>query len=256
MDDGELALLVDLHRKNQRQGPGSAESAQMALDISGLSNRTGAVIADIGCGTGAASIFLAKRIGARVTAVDFLQPFLDELEQRCREMGVDGRIQCLCASMDALPFEEESLDAIWSEGAIYNIGFQRGLTLWRPFLKENGVIVVSEITWLSQQRPKAIEDYWNTHYGDMGTAEEKMAVLAASGYDVVGYFTLPRSCWLDNYYEPLANQHQHFLERHEYSAAAEAIVNAEKAERKMYEDYSDFVSYGVYIARRSSDDIA
>ena len=33
--------------------------------------------------------------------------------------------------MDALPFENEELDLIWSEGAIYNIGFEKGVT---PFL--------------------------------------------------------------------------------------------------------------------------
>lgn len=35
------------------------------------------------------------------------------------------RIETLAASVDALPFEEQSFDAIWSEGAIYNIGFTK-----------------------------------------------------------------------------------------------------------------------------------
>jgi len=37
-------------------------------------------------------------------------------------------------NMENLPFQNEELDLIWSEGAIYNIGFERGLNKWRKFL--------------------------------------------------------------------------------------------------------------------------
>ena len=42
--------------------------------------------------------------------------------------------------MDALPFGEEELDMIWCEGAIYNIGFERGLKEWRKYLKPGGIL--------------------------------------------------------------------------------------------------------------------
>jgi hypothetical protein len=41
--------------------------------------------------------------------------------------------------MDDLPFKEEELDLIWSEGAIYNIGFEKGLREWRKYLKKMGI---------------------------------------------------------------------------------------------------------------------
>jgi len=53
--------------------------------------------------------------------VDFLQDFLDVLEERAKSMGVADRISTLACSMDNLPFTEEELDVIWSEGAIYTI---------------------------------------------------------------------------------------------------------------------------------------
>jgi hypothetical protein len=46
--------------------------------------------------------------------------------------------------MDNLSFRDEELDLIWSEGAIYNIGFERGLREWRKYLKAEGYIAVSE----------------------------------------------------------------------------------------------------------------
>ena len=57
-------------------------------------------------------------------------------------------IETLAKSMDSLTFAEESLDLIWSEGAIYNMGFGKGIEAWRPFLRSGGVLAVSEITWL------------------------------------------------------------------------------------------------------------
>ena len=42
--------------------------------------------------------------------------------------------------MEHLPFGKEEFDLIWSEGAIYNIGFQRGLKEWREYIKPGGYI--------------------------------------------------------------------------------------------------------------------
>ena len=52
----------------------------------------------------------------------------------------DGRRQGPGCEADTL----RALDLIWSEGAIYNIGFEQGVRDWRPFLKEGGVLVASE----------------------------------------------------------------------------------------------------------------
>ncbi len=49
------------------------------------------------------------------------------------------QVKCVVGSMDDLPFKEEELDLIWSEGAIYNIGFEKGLREWRKYLKKMGI---------------------------------------------------------------------------------------------------------------------
>lgn len=38
-------------------------------------------------------------------------------------------------SMENLPFGDREYDIIWSEGAIYNIGFERGVIDWNRYLK-------------------------------------------------------------------------------------------------------------------------
>ncbi|MCC5862295.1 MAG: class I SAM-dependent methyltransferase [Gammaproteobacteria bacterium] len=251
MDD--LSLLVDLHREGQRQGPGGDDETRLAITLSGLSGRTGLKIADIGCGTGASTLVLAKALDASVTAVDFLPDFLRDLEIAAERQNLIKRIETLAASMDALPFAEQSLDAIWSEGAIYNIGFTNGIQAWRRFLKTDGILAVSELTWLTKERPAELQQHWDREYPEVDTASAKMAILEDNGFSPIGYFALPKRCWLENYYRPMQDRFAAFLERNDNSEAAAAMVAAEEHEIALYERYSALVSYGYYVARRTAD---
>ena len=249
----ELSLLVDLHREAKRQGPGGDDETRLAITLSGLSGRKGLKIADIGCGTGASTLVLANALDASVTAVDFLPDFLHDLDIAAARENLDQRIETLAASMDALPFEAQSFDAIWSEGAIYNIGFANGIKACHRFLKPDGILAVSELTWLTQARPAELEQHWNREYPEVDTASAKMAILEDSGFSPMGYFALPKRCWLDNYYRPMQARFAAFLARNGNSEAAAAIVAAEEHEIALYERHSAFVSYGYYVVRRTTD---
>lgn len=249
MDD--LALLVDLHRDGARQGPGGHAETRLAIALSGLKGAADLKIADIGCGTGASTLVLAENLDAHVTAVDFLPDFLSTLDAAAARGGVADRIETLARSMDALPFADGSLDAIWSEGAIYNVGFAAGAEAWRRFLKPGGVLAVSELTWLTAARPAPLQAHWDAEYPEVDTAAAKIGVLERLGFSPIGYFALPERCWLDNYYRPMERRFEAFLDRHGRSAAAMAIVEAERAEIALYEEHRAFVSYGFYIARKT-----
>jgi SAM-dependent methyltransferase len=210
-------------------------------------------IADIGCGTGASTLVLARELDAHVTAVDLFPEFLAKLEDAAGLAGVADRITTLSASMEALPFKEASYDAIWSEGAIYNMGFAAGIEAWRKHLKPDGILALSELTWLTAQRPEELQAHWAREYPEVDTASGKMAVLERLGFTPVGYFPLPQRCWLENYYWPMRQRFSGYLDRHENSEAARAIVAAEEAEISLYERHEAFVSYGYYIARKTAE---
>ncbi len=248
-----LQLLVHLHKDAARQGPGSEAETRLAITLSGLRDKRDLRIADIGCGTGASTLVLAQELDAHITAVDFLPEFLEALELAAAKAGVEDRITTLARSMDALPFKNEELDAIWSEGAIYNIGFEAGIAAWKSFLKPGGILAVSELTWLTSERPAELQAHWDSEYSEVDTASAKMELLEKQGFSPVGYFVLPEYCWLDNYYRPMQQRFRGFLEAHGHSDAAKAIVAAEEAEIALYERYRTFVSYGYYIARKSGD---
>ncbi|KAA6184397.1 methyltransferase domain-containing protein [Thiohalocapsa marina] len=247
MDD--IELLVDLHRSADRQGPGGDAETRRALELAGLDRSRRLKIADIGCGTGAASILLARELDAEVTAVDFLPAFLDTLRARAHEHGVAERITPLHASMEALPFAAGAFDVIWSEGAVYNMGFEAGISAWRQFLRPGGMLVVSEITWLGAQRPAEIQAHWASEYPQINVASAKIGILEQHGYSPRGYFVLPPHCWLENYYRPMQDRFDAFLARHGHGDQATAIVAAEQHEIRLYERYQDHYGYGVYVAQ-------
>lgn len=246
----EMQLLIDLHKGGYRQGPGSDTATQIALAMTGLDGSAPLKVADVGCGTGASTMVLAKKLNAEIVAIDFIQDFLDILHQRSVKHGLEDRISCLACSMESLPFPENDLDLIWSEGAIYNIGFKRGITEWRRYLKTGGVLVASEITWLTNDRPKELQKHWDGEYPEIDVASAKIAILEKQGYSPLGYFVLPQNCWLDEYYQPLKSKFSSFLEQHGNSAQAQNMVKAELEEMEMYERNMEHLSYGVYIARK------
>lgn len=246
----DLDLILDLHRGSARQGPGGHDETRLAMRLAGLEARRDLAIADIGCGNGAAARVLASDLDARVTAVDFLPDFLAELNAAAEAEGLSDRITTLEASMDVLPFADEQFDVFWSEGAIYNMGFRAGVEAWRRFLKPGGVLAVSDLTWLTHERPAELQAHWDAVYPEVDEASAKMAVLEQGGFAPIGYFALPQRCWLENYYRPMQARFEAFLERHGHSDAATSIVDAEKHEIDLYERFRAFVSYGFYMARR------
>ena len=246
----EMELLIDFHVHADRQGPGSEEETRRALSLSGVSGTREEKIADIGCGTGGQTITLARNTEAHITAVDIFPEFLDRLNSRAQELGLEERIDTLQESMDSLSFADRQFDLIWSEGAVYNIGFRKGVEQWSRFLKPGGCMALSEITWLTASRPKELEDFWNEEYPEIDTASNKIRVLEEAGFTPLGYFPLSQAAWLENYFAPMEKRFSAFLERHEGSEGALRLVEEQKEEIRMYRTYKDYFGYGFYIAKK------
>ena len=247
----ELELLIDFYRNHDLLGPGSEATTLQALDLIPDARNRSLQIADIGCGTGASTLTLARYTRAQITAVDLFPAFLETLQRRVAHLGLQDRVTTLEKSMDDLPFAPESLDVIWSEGAIYNMGFQAGVSAWYEFLKPGGYLAVSEITWITQDRPASVAEFWQAEYPQIDTAAPKFSILEQAGYTPIGYFVLPKGDWMNHYYAPLEASFTDFLERHGQAAEAQALVREQQNEIRLYREYQDYYSYGFYLARKN-----
>lgn len=246
----EIELIIDLHKNTERQGPGSNNDTLKAFEILNLPIVKKIKIADIGCGSGGQTLTLAKKINGQIIAIDFFSDFLDELNNKSQKLAFKNKIITIKKSMDDLPFDKEEFDIIWSEGAIYNIGFENGLKTWKDYLKTGGYIAISEITWITQSRPKEIEKFWLKEYPEIDTASNKIKIIENNGYSLVGYFYLKQNSWI-NYYEQLEAKFETFLKRHDNSQLAKKVVDDYKAEINLYKTYKNYYSYGFYIAKKN-----
>jgi cyclopropane fatty-acyl-phospholipid synthase-like methyltransferase len=246
----ELELIVDFHKDAIRQGPGSTDETLKALELTGLDQKEDLKIADIGCGTGSHTIVLAQNTNAQIIGVDLFPEFLDKLDNKAKELGLQDRITTLAKSMEDLTFDREEFDIIWSEGAIYNMGFKTGVNNWKNYLKAGGYLCVSEVTWITDSRPKELEEFWMQEYPEIDRASNKINFLEDNGFTLAGYFYLNQDSWIENYYKPMEKRFSTFLERHNNSEMAKDVIKEYKNEIEHYQTYKDYYSYGFYIARK------
>jgi len=190
--DFDFSLIYEYFANIERQGPGSPEATIKALSfIDNLTDQSR--IADLGCGTGGQTMVLGQQAPGHITGLELSSDFVDIFNRNAAKLGLQEKIKGITGSMDDLPFEKESLDLIWSEGAIYNIGFERGLTEWREYLKKDGYVAVTEATWFTEERPAEIHDFWMLHYPAIDTIPANVTQMQKAGYIPVATFILPEN---------------------------------------------------------------
>ena len=198
-------VFYELFTGLPRQGPGDSNSTAKALSL--ITPRpTAPRILDIGCGSGTQTLDLARLTDGTIVAVDNYQPFLETLRQRAAVLGVSQRITLMNADMGDLQLPDHQFDIIWSEGAIFVIGFDKGLREWKRLLKPGGYIAVTEAAWLKPDPPADLFEFWNREYPAIRSVSQNLKAIADEGYSIVGHFTLPDSSWWDGYYTPLEGQ--------------------------------------------------
>lgn len=249
INDFDFNLICEYFAATKRQGPGSDEATRKALDFIAPLPKN-AQIADLGCDTGSSALLLAKTLGAEITALDLFPQFIDILKERATAEGVSDKINGVVGSMENLPFAEHSFDLIWCEGAIYNIGFERGMNEWAKLLKPGGYIAVTEPTWLTDERPDEIADFWNDAYPEVETMPAKIQKMMNAGFAPVASFVLPEECWTTNFYFPQRNAQELFLQRHADNEFAKELVKNQRHEAELFAKYKKYYGYVFYIGKK------
>ncbi len=238
----EEALTL-LHQGTSRQGPGDDHFSHEILQrLPKLP--ADCVIADLGCGTGTASLLLAKHFQRPILCVDTSETFLRALSQNAEDAGLGHLVQPLCADMGALDPKQHQFDLLWSEGAAYILTFAGALQKWRPLMAEGGVAVISEMSWFGPERPREAFEFWNMAYPEMADEQANVASAERHGFKLLFSERLPAQAWWSNYYDPLSAR----LEAHAGSSSPtlqEAIAET-RQEMDLFRAYSAFYGYTFY----------
>ena len=182
-----------LYQGLEREGPG--EPADVAWAAQVLDLPRDARICDAGCGSGAdVPALLAAAPEGHVTAIDNHRPFIDELLVR---MLGEPRVMAYKGNMAKL---KGPYDLIWSAGAMYFLGVNKGLTVWRPALSKGGAVAFSEPCFFTDTPSEAARVFWEGY--KTGTAAQIAAHVRAAGFETLATRRVSDAAW-ESYYTPL-----------------------------------------------------
>jgi len=244
-----LDLIIETHVGLDRQGPGSPEITIKALSFIENLNKVSR-IADLACGTGGQTMVLAQNVSGNITGVDLCPDFISVFNNNAKKLNLQNRVNGIIGSMDNLSFQKEEFDLIWSEGAIDNIGFEKGLNYWNGFLKINGYIAVTCPSWFTEERPEEIEKFWGDAGCELSTIGNNISIMQKSGYKLIAIFILPEKCWTDNYFIPREKAEKILFKKYNGNKTVEAYIKNDEYEVELYSKYKQYYGYVFYIGQK------
>jgi len=212
-----------LYQGLDRLGPGMDADVAWVAEVLGL--HADAKICDAGCGTGAdVPALLAAAPEAAITAIDSHKPFIDRLLIR---MDGDPRVQAYKGHMGKL---KGPYDLIWSAGAIYFLGVEKGLKLWRPALAKGGAVAFSEPCFFTDSPSEAARVFWEGY--ETTDVAGIVSQVQAAGYETRASRRLSDAAW-QAYYGPL--QARIDALRPDADEALTAVLDASQTEIDTYQ---------------------
>ena len=243
-----LEYFLDIYAALPRAGPGSHECTRRAW---GLMSGVPAFprILDIGCGPGVQTVDLQKISGGKVVALDFLPLMVERTRSNAAQAGVAERLEVLEQDMKHMDFAPGSFDVIWSEGAIYNLGFENGLETIKRLVRPGGHVAVSEAVWLKPDPAAPAVEFWR-QYPEIDTIDNKLAVIDRLGYEREGHFVLPESAWTADYYDPMAELLAAKSKQWRGVPEGLAVIEEARQEIELYRKFRDCYGYVFFVMKR------
>ena len=245
-----IEYIYELCEALPRSGPGDNEYTRRAFNTIPHPPKHPCIL-DIGCGQGVQTIELAKISKGQFVALDNHQAFLDILMDKAKTEGVEQAIIPKNISMLDMDFENEIFDIIWSEGALYIIGFHNGLKRCHQLLKPKGYLAVTELVYINPNPPSELVKYLEDEYPDIKHIEGIIKIINKEGFKLISNFTLPDTAWLNNYYLPMGKEIPRLIKKYQGNDLALSIIDGLKKEINFYRKYSNFYGYEFFVMQKA-----
>lgn len=202
-------------------------------------------VADLGCGSGASALLLARSLQVPILALDADGSALDALWAAAEAQGLLPLVVPRCGDLAAPGLAPGSLDLLWSEGAISHVGWGPGLRIWRELMRPGGVLAITEATWFDPDPPERAKRLWAQWYPGMGSEADNLAVARDLGLEVLDHFRLPREDWWE-YFNAVERQ----CRDHAQTPGLEKMIDAQRSEIETYRQTGHSYGYTFYILRK------
>ena len=123
--------------------------------------RKGETVLDVGSGGGIDTILAARRVGPKGKAIglDILEEMCERGRRHAAEAGVEGWTEFVPGEMEDIPFPDESIDVVISNGVL-NLSARKSRALAEMFrlLRPGGRICMADLTVEGELPPEVAND--------------------------------------------------------------------------------------------------
>lgn len=204
--DDESVLLLNTydfmaHIGKRVINPGGLAGRDHAL--AALAPRPGSHLLEIGCGTGHAACYIARRYRCRVTAIDISPAMVAQARREVAAQNLAHLVDCRVADVTALPFVADSFDGILSQAVLMFVDKAKAMAEVSRVLRPGGRFAGLEFAWRRQPPAdirlstyricgcKTLEffprDEWGRQFGggawgEVNTSEYRFGMLSIPGF--------------------------------------------------------------------------
>lgn len=241
--------LFDFFEKMPRQGPGSPLLTERLLQKFRSLLPPNPVAADMGCGSGAATLILARQ-GISVTGVDIHGPFLEELMRKADQEGLKHLVKTRQSSMIETGFGEDSLDLIWSEGALFTVGLENAFQVFWPILKKGGLLGISDCFLFQENVPDEVRKQWDEWDPHIKTVAESLKIAERLGYRFLHSERLTPEMWEESYFQPMKQVIMSIEADPNSSPGLREMARTNRHEIDFFRQYNGYYGYVFHILQK------
>ena len=242
-------IFFEIYETLPRQGPGNRACTLKALALC-RELPPSPVVLDLGCGVGGQTFHLAEQTAGSIIAIDHHAPFIERMRVAVDERGLAARIQPVVGDMASPGLAPGSIDLIWSEGALYNLGIENALGTCHELLRPGGHVAFTDAVWRVDHPPPDVKASFDFDYPTMGRVPDVLAAIERVGLALVGHFTLPDEAWWDDFYAPMERRVVELRGKYAGDAAVLAVLDQIAQEPELHRRHSATYAYEFFVARR------
>jgi hypothetical protein len=118
-------------------------------------------------------------------------------------------------------------------------------------VKKNGYLAVHEMTWLKDDPPKEISDYWQKVYPAIATIDKNIEIIKNCNYKLIGHFPLPEDAWWKLYYTPLEKRLINMKIKYYNNPEALSLIKEEELEIELFRKYNKWYGSVFYVIKKT-----
>jgi SAM-dependent methyltransferase len=135
--------------------PGGRRSSEELFLMAGFQHDH--QVLDVGCGVGTSAIAIARRFGARVSAVDISPIMLTRARSNIRSTGLNGQVTVTNGDILALDLPDNTFDRVVAEAVTMFVDRPRAVRELIRVCKPGGRLLATEFFWREPPTPEARE---------------------------------------------------------------------------------------------------